>query len=162
MNKVIVIMSEFILLMLLISLLVVFLQRPALQDVPLSDIEEEFLLREDAEDMEKYGAMRLRRNFSLDETDFTEVVYYGQSDTMSVQVFLLIRLADASQKDLVKGAFDLYLEEQIQNFEGYGEQQTELLKNAEIYESDLYMGLFISEEPKEWMSLLSSGAEGTK
>ena len=160
MKKVIAI--ELLFLLLLAALLFLLLSEPELKDVPLSEIEEEFLLREDASDMEKYGAMRLRRNFSLDETDFSEVVYYGQSDTMSVNVFLLIKLQDASQREAVKRAFDAYLSQQIQNFEGYGEHQTELLKKAETYESDLYMGLFISEAPKEWMSLLSSGAEAKK
>jgi len=157
-----VIAAELLSIIALAVLLWGFLSKPALQDIPLSSVEEEFLLREDSSDMEKYGAMRLRRNFSLDETDFSEVVYYGQSDTMSVNVFLLIKLTAPSQEETVKAAFDTYLAQQIQNFEGYGEHQTELLKRAEIYESEAYMGLFISEEPKEWMGLLSSGAEGTK
>jgi len=157
-----VIAAELLSVLVLAGLLWLFLSKPALRDVPLSEIEEEFLLREDSSDMEKYGAMRLRRNFSLDETDFSEVIYYAQSDTMSVNVFLIIKLADASQEEAVKTAFETYLGQQIQNFEGYGEHQTELLKSAEIYESESYMGLFISDAPKEWMSLLSSGAEGKK
>ena len=157
-----VIAAEILAVLVLAAFLYILLTEPVIQDVPLSEIEEQFLMREDSQDMEKYGAMRLRRNFSLDETDFREVVYYAQSDTMSVNVFLLLKLNDPAQRESVKAAFDAYLKQQLQNFEGYGEHQTELLKKAEAYESDLYMGLFISEVPKEWMSLLSSGTEAKK
>ncbi len=130
------------------------------KDVPLSEIEEAFETELEEGKMERYGDMKLRREFSLLSEDFAETVYYGQSDTMSVGVFLVLKCVPGAGTKAARQAVDDYLAAQKEAFEGYGASQTALINAAVIYEKGDYVALFVSERAAEWYEKLITLLEG--
>ena len=110
--------------------------------------------------MEKWDGLRLRRDFSLEEADYEGFVLYGEPDTMSVRIFLLVKCRSEEQTSAAVHAFDKYLERQKEAFEGYGASQMKLLEAAKIYQKGVYAGLAIAEDPAAWIRLITGLTEG--
>lgn len=149
-----------ILFILLILLIVgaLWIRKPA-ADIPLSKVEEALSGWFEKEEMEAFKDMTLRRNFSLDAVDFREYLYYGQSDTMAVQTFLLVKCHSEKETERVLEAVQAYLKRELKAFEGYGARQTALLKDARIYENGPYAAFIVSSEADEIESRLKSVLE---
>ena len=141
------------------GLLYLLNRKPGTVDVPLSAIDEAFKAAPGAEVMEAYGPLRLLRDFGLTAEDYDEVLYYGQSDTMAVNVFLLIKLKTADQRKTVAAAYDGYLRDMKAAFAGYGPEQVALLEAAERYDNGLYAALLVSPEAAAWRSLITDRTE---
>ena len=141
------------------ALLYVLNREAPLREISLAELEEAFAGAPGREAMEAFGEMRFRRNFALNSSDYAEVLYYGQQDTMLVNVFLVIRLREEAQADGVLSALKTYVSSQKQAFEGYGPEQTALLSAAKIYQRGCYAALFVGEEAESWLRLLTDRTE---
>lgn len=148
MKKVISAQISAVLILVLIITVLLWQSEPA--DIPLDTIEEQLELNTSDYEMEKAGAMRLKRAYGINAADYEEVLYYIPSNTMSVDEFLIIRLSDESQLDSVQEAIENRLAAQKKAFDGYGTDQTALLENAVIYQTGTYICLFISEDATAW------------
>ena len=149
-----------ILFVLLLVLMVGFLAlRNQPKDVTAAEMERVFTARSDFNEMEKFGDMRLRRNLGLEPADFTDYVYYGQSDTMAVQVFFFANCPSESQAEATEQRLRAYVNGRIHDFEGYGESQTAMLKNARIYRNGSHVALIVSGNAASWESALKKEAE---
>lgn len=144
---------------LLVAVIAVLLYERPVKDVPLSGVGQAFEARADFKTMEKFSDMRLRRNLSLDAADLTEYLYYGQSDTMAVQVLFVAKCASESSEESVLNAVNTYLEREKKAFEGYGVSQTALLNDARVIREGNYVALIVSDEATAWETALKSMLE---
>ena len=135
--------------LLVIAIAVLVIRKPV-NDVPLDAVSKAFEAREDFTAMERFSDMRLRRNLSLDAADLTEYLYYGQSDTMAVQVFFVAKCPDEAAEERVLSAIGTYLDREKKAFEGYGASQTALLNDARVLREGNYVALIVSNEAGAW------------
>ena len=154
-----IILWEMLFVLVLGAILVALFWKKNVKDVPLAEVEEAYLTRTDFGTMTRYGDMTLRRNFALDADSFAEYVYYGQSDTMSVGTLLIVKSRVEEDGEAVRSAIDVYLERERKAFDGYGETQTALLKDARIYQNGVYTALIVSEQADAWEKLLKRELE---
>ena len=137
--------------LLVIAIAVLVIRKPV-NDVPLETVSKAFEARTDFDRMEKFSDMRLRRNLSLDAADLTEYLYYGQSDTMAVQVFFVAKCPNEETEERVLSAVGTYLDREKKAFEGYGISQTALLNDARVIREGNYVALIVSNEASAWES----------
>ena len=158
MKKAVFIEAVFVLLLALV--MVLLLWKKELKDVPLSEVDAAFTAEYDLTGMEKGGAMRLKRAFSLNADDYEEVLYYTPDNTMSVNEFLVIRLKEESQADAVLAGLNSRLETQKKSFDGYGKDERELLNHAVIYTDGRYLCFFVGREADRWLETVKKVWEG--
>jgi hypothetical protein len=97
----------------------------------------------DLENTKTADDLLLKRFYSLDAVDYDGVVYYSPKTNMGAQELVLIRLKDRSQEETVMEAFDARVASQLDSFEGYGVDQTELLQNALVISEGNYCLLYV-------------------
>lgn len=142
--------------LILVLLIAAFMYQTEPADIALDTIEERMSLNTAEYEMEKAGAMRLKRALGINAADYREVLYYTPSNTMSVEEFLMIKVWDESQLDTVQDAVEERLASQKKAFDGYGTDQTELLKNAVIYQTGPYICFFVSEDAPFWLDIVKN------
>ncbi len=96
--------------------------------------------------MREAGGQDLKRYYGLNADDYEEVLLYLPDDVMSVNEILLVRLKNESQAETVLEAAKKRLDTQIESFEGYGAEQTKLLKAAILEEKGSYVCLFVGKD----------------
>ena len=151
-----VIISQIVAVLVLAAIIVCLLWRSEPADVPLSDIESELAFSSSGYQLEKAGAMRLKRAYGINAADYKEVLYYIPSNTMSVDEMLIVKLADSSQQASVLAAIESRLEVQKKAFDGYGTNQFDILKGAVVYTTGDYVCLFVSEDAGKWRDTVKS------
>ena len=155
-----VILTECLFVVLFLLLIIPLFARKKIQDISFEALEEAFLLCPGSEGLEKQSLLVLRREFGLDETAAEEVLYFASKETMSVDVFLVMKVSGPGSKEKAAEALKAYVAGQLRNFEGYGEKQVKLLSDALYYEAGGYEALMISENAESWLQLLKSMTEG--
>ena len=144
----------------LAGILVLFLSKKPLNNVMSETFRQSFLEEESSEGMEAWDGLRLRRDFALEEADYEGFVLYGEPDTMSVRIFLVLKCRSEEQTKPAVQTFERYLDRQKEAFEGYGASQMKLLEKAQIYEKGVYAALVIADDPEEWIRLITELTEG--
>lgn len=84
----------------------------------------------DLDNTKESDALLLKRFYSLDASEYDGFVYYSPKTNMGAEELVLIRLKNPEQHEEIMAAFDARVATQLKSFEGYGVDQTELLKNA--------------------------------
>lgn len=74
------------------------------------------------------GNRLVKRFYGLNPEDYEGVVLYAPKDNMDVNEMLIVKLKDKSQSKTVEAAIQERLDTQLKSFEGYGAEQTALLK----------------------------------
>lgn len=80
--------------------------------------------------MQEADNQMIRRLYGLDPKDYEGVALFYPSTNMGAEELLLVKLADADQMKTVSAAIDARLATQLNTFEGYGAEQTEMLKKS--------------------------------
>ncbi len=81
------------------------------------------------EDVEQAPNRSVKRFYGLDPQDYEGVVLYAPKDNMDVNEILIVKLASTDQATSVEDAINERLETQQKSFDGYGVEQTKLLKD---------------------------------
>lgn len=80
-------------------------------------------------DPEEFAQDRMiKRFYNLNPKDYEGAVLYAPKDNMDVNEIFIIKLKDESQTEIVRTAIQKRLDTQLKSFEGYGAEQTALLK----------------------------------
>lgn len=132
--------------------LLLFQREP--KDLPLADVEKEWLAAVDQTGCQRAAALRFRRAYGLNAEDFAEVLYYEPASNMDVTEYLVIKLADESQQAAALEAVEQRLAVQKKNFDGYGTDQTEILGKAQTFAAGRYVCLVVSAKSREAMDEL--------
>jgi hypothetical protein len=154
MKKVIMAQAGAVLLLVLVIVLLLWQKEPA--DLSLDVVEEQMNFASSSYAMEQAGAMRLKRAFGLNAAEYSEVLYYTPSNTMSVDEFLMIKVQDESQLETIRSAMENRLDAQQKAFDGYGTDQMALLDQAVIYQTGPYICFLVSEDAKQWRDTIKT------
>lgn len=90
------------------------------------------------------SAQMVKRLYGLNPADYENVLLQYPSSNMGAEELLLIRLKDMSQEEAVVEAAMERLSNQLNNFEGYGVEQTALLNDAVVEARGGYVLLVVS------------------
>ncbi len=88
----------------------------------------------DKEKMKEGDNRMLRRLYGIDPEQLESFVLYYPSSNMGAEELLFVRVKDQADVSAVKTLIEQRNASQIQAFEGYGVEQTQLLKEAVIKE----------------------------
>ena len=138
-----------LMIVLLAGVMFVILYRKGTKDVPLSNIEQEMSGEIEADGLQKFGDMKLRRNFGLLAEDYDDVLYFGKDDSMTVEALLVVKAREESQVEAVMEALRTYVSDRITAFSGYGPTQVALLERSECFSMGNYAALIISDRAPE-------------
>lgn len=88
----------------------------------------------------------LKRFYGLNAKDYEGVVLYAPKDNMDVHEILIVKLKDTSQAESVEDAVENRLDTQMKSFEGYGAEQTALLKKHVLEVRGNYIFYMVGEK----------------
>lgn len=91
----------------------------------------------------------LKKLYGLDSAEYEDICFVDAVSGMDVQEILIVRLKSAEQSDQVKAAMEQRIESQIRVFEGYGVEQTALLKEAVVDVQGNYVLLAVHKDAKQ-------------
>ncbi len=97
---------------------------------PFDQIRDAVLAVADTEAMQETNERDFKKLYGLNKNDYEEICSYYSNETMAVEELLLVRTEDESKMQAIQEAAEERIETQIQSFQGYGEEQTKLLKDA--------------------------------
>ena len=95
--------------------------------------------------MEEAEARMVKRFYGLNPRDYEGAVLYAPIDNMDAHELLLVKLKDSSQKKQVLEAIRERLNTQLKSFEGYGAEQTALLKKHVLLEKGNFVLYAVGE-----------------
>ncbi|MEI3219619.1 MAG: DUF4358 domain-containing protein [Lachnoclostridium sp.] len=112
---------------------------------PFETVEKAVLTAADLSGMEEADTVKIRKYYGLNEKDYEGVLLYTSGDAMGVEELFLIRVKDDAQMEEVLQSIDDRISTQLNNFEGYGAEQTKLLKQAITDQRGKYVLMVISQ-----------------
>ncbi len=107
----------------------------------------------DSLDMEVLTQMddrMLKRNFGLNSADYSGVMYYTSTSSMSVEEVLLIRVNSRKQIQQITDAIDERINTRMDAFEGYAPEQVRLLEDAQQSVRGRYVFFVVSSQAAEY------------
>ncbi len=99
--------------------------------------------------MEQAEARMVKRFYGLNPKDYEGAVLYAPIDNMDAHEMFLVKLKDNSQKKQVQDAIRERLDTQLKSFEGYGAEQTALLKKHVLLEKGNFVLYVVGEHASD-------------
>ena len=149
-----IVIAEIIFLVILGGIIAYTLYDRTPEDVSLSDIAEDFEAEFDTSCMQKSGAMRIKRAFGINPSDYEDYLYYMPANTMDVDELLIVKTGDESLNDALVRAVNERLDSQKKTFDGYGTDQLDILKGAQIFTAGQYVCFMVSGEADRWLDFI--------
>lgn len=125
---------------------IVFLMIAQGADAPMAKVSGSVLETIDTEGMQEAGVQDFKRYYGLNAGDYEDVALYLPGDVMGVQELLLVKVKDKSQIETVQSAARKRLDTQTESFEGYGAEQTKLLKAAVLESRGSYVIMSVGKD----------------
>lgn len=99
---------------------------------PFERVREAVLGAADTTGMTEADDRDFKKLYGLNKNDYEEICSYYTNETMGVEELLLVRTEDEQKLESIQSAAEERISTQIQSFEGYGEEQTKLLRDAVV------------------------------
>ncbi len=115
-------------------------------DASAETVKGNVLSAADTEGMQEADAQDFKRYYGLNANDYEEVILFLPKDVMGVDELLIVRVKGGSQAEAVKEAAEKRLDTQTESFEGYGAEQTKLLKSAVLEERGSYVFMAVGKD----------------
>lgn len=133
----------------LVVILLVFVILDMASD-PISNAEietvaENVVKAAEFEGMEQAEPRMVKRFYGLNPKDYEGAVLYAPVDNMDAHELFLVKLHDVSQMKSVQDAIEERLNTQLKSFEGYGAEQTALLKKHVLQKKGNYVLYVVGE-----------------
>lgn len=103
-----------------------------LSETSFEDMSAQVIAAADLEAMQPADTQMIRRLYGLDGSAFDGITLYYPKTNMGAEELLLVKMKDPSQAEGLRAVIDKRLETQIKSFEGYGAEQTAMLKNSVV------------------------------
>lgn len=97
----------------------------------------------DTEKVKLGDANMVQKLYGVDINEFEGATLYYPVSNMDADELFIVKLKDPSQQETVRNAMQSRLNTQLDNFDGYGDEQTAMLNASHIYVSGNY-AIFIS------------------
>ena len=108
-------------------------------DISLDNLQKRYEKQKLLSGMQEQKEKNLRRYYGIEAAQCEEYLYYKAESTMAVDELLIVKAGSAKEaKEMEKNAKN-HLESQKKSFEGYGIEQTALLKKAEVGSTGKYV-----------------------
>ena len=104
--------------------------------VPFSTVQKEVMETADTGSLQQGSGQDFKRFYGLNEKDYAGFSFYYTNQSMGVEEILLV----FSEKRI---------QTQLQNFEGYGEEQTKLLRDAVVVKKGDFFLMAVSPSADE-------------
>ena len=138
------ILRYFIVILFIIYIVILKTSKGA-NNIPVKTIEKNILQVAATDEMKKGSTQDLKRLYGLNANDYDSTMLYIPTDIMSVNEIIVIKLKDSAQFDSVEKALKNRIDTQLQNFDGYGVEQTKLINSAIIETKGNYMLMAIAD-----------------
>lgn len=138
------ILRYFIVILFIIYIVILKTSKGA-NNIPVKTIEKNILQVAATDEMKKGSTQDLKRLYGLNANDYDGTMLYIPTDIMSVNEIIVIKLKDSAQFDSVEKALKNRIDTQLQNFDGYGVEQTKLINSAIIETKGNYMLMAIAD-----------------
>lgn len=115
-------------------------------DAPMEKVQKNVLKAVKTKGMREAGTQDFKRYYGLNANDYEDVALYLPNDVMGAEELLLVRVKDDSQIEAVSQAAQKRLDTQTESFEGYGAEQTKLLKSAILESRGSYVFLAVGKD----------------
>ena len=112
-------------------------------DTPFQTVLQAVTAASGEEHMQRGEARMLRRLYGLDPADYEELALFYPETNMDAQEILLVKLRDPADREKLVSAAEARIRTQLGVFEGYGAEQTAMLKNCAAVEAPGNYFLFI-------------------
>lgn len=130
--------------------LVLLCMRGYANDISLADLQKRYEKQKLLSDMPEQKEKNLRRYYGLEAAQCEEYLYYKAESTMSVDELLVVKADSAKEAKAMEKNVKNHLESQKKSFEGYGVEQTALLKKAKVHSTGKYVIYMAGENaPKQ-------------
>lgn len=140
---------NFILIALLIVFIAHLLSGGKTSSTPVETVAAKVTAAADLTNVTQADSQKLKKYYGLNANDYEGVAFYLGNSNMDVDEILIVRMKDSAQENALKDAMQTRIDTQTQSFEGYGVNQTKLLKDAVIDVKGNYALLVVNEKAAE-------------
>lgn len=116
----------------LVAILLIFIlvdtRRDQDSDADVNVVAEQVVKAAAWEDPQPAEDRMVKRFYGLNPKDYQGAILYAPKDNMDVNEIFIVKLKDHSQASAVEAAIQKRLNTQLKSFDGYGAEQTALLK----------------------------------
>lgn len=137
---------KYLMVIALIAYVVFLISREGNNTASVDTIEKNITKAVSVKGMKKGTTQDLKKYYGLNANDYDGTMLYIPDDVMSVNEILVVKVKDESQVEAVEAAVEGRLSTQKKSFEGYGVEQTKLLKSAIEEIKGYYVLLAVSKE----------------
>ncbi|WP_041139230.1 DUF4358 domain-containing protein [Beduini massiliensis] len=86
----------------------------------------------------------VNQDYGLRSDDYDGILLYESKESTEVNEIMVVKVKNSAQREEVKKAMEKRIDKRIKIFEGYGPDQTALLKESRIRDKKGYVVLIIS------------------
>jgi len=137
----------------LVVLLLVFIifdmRKDTVSNAKIETVTKNVVTAAGFQDIEPAEGRMVKRFYGINPKDYNGVSLYVAGDNMDVHELLIVKLNDVSQKDSVEEAIEERLDTQLKSFEGYGAEQTALLKKHAQKTKGNYVFYMVGEKASD-------------
>lgn len=120
---------KYILILFLLVFIVGLLSGGEISDAKLKDVSKQVVKAYGAKGLSAADNRMVKRLYGINANDYEGVTLYVSDSNMKVEELLIVKLKDLSQAAAVEAAIEGRLDKQLESFEGYGVEQSKLLKD---------------------------------
>ncbi len=97
----------------------------------------------------------ISQDYGLRSDDYAGILLYESKESTEVNEIMVAKVKSSDQREEVKKAMESRIEKRIKVFEGYGPEQTALLKESKVRDEKGYVVLIISPNAENiWKEIL--------
>ena len=113
------------------------------------DVVQKTIEKIDVSQFEQQDNLAMKRFLSLNPEDYENIIYYKDIDALKSREFVIVKFKNSKQASYFKLNIENRIENQINVFDGYAQDQADLLKEAVIDIQSNYALYVVLENAKE-------------
>ena len=107
---------------------------------------------DDMSGLEKRENADFKKQFGFNANDFSGVVYYSSDSVMNVREILIVKFSDSEQAESLVEKIETRMREKAALFEGYAPEQSALLGDYALRQSEGFLLFAVCGNPNEVVS----------
>lgn len=113
------------------------------------DVVQKTIEKIDVSQFEQQDNLAMKRFLSLNPEEYENIIYYMDIDALKSREFVIVKFKNSKQASYFKLNIENRIENQINVFDGYAQDQADLLKEAVIDIQSNYALYVVLENAKE-------------
>ena len=113
------------------------------------DMVQKTIEKIDVSQFEQQDNLAMKRFLSLNPEEYENIIYYKDIDALKSREFVIVKFKNSKQASYFKLNIENRIENQINVFDGYAQDQADLLKEAVIDIQSNYALYVVLENAKE-------------